>query len=321
MEDENIKIKDGSDDKKYFTIVPNMILHHPSSVDQSLYIQMKRWSGESGYCSQPISYFVKQLGLTRNTIKNSIKSLLELKWIKFFKKIPIETKGGAQMVDCYVLCDLWERNTDFFKKIKEEKNRLEKGGQNNIYQEKNPTKKGGENNTDLSEKGGQNSSEGGQNNTPYKNIVEDVSKNNLFPADNGGEEETKKKKRKKTPKKEDEEEKKEEDKTIIPDLTRDEKRHVQIIGIFVSIKKIKFENKEQQSSFIVRNVKAAKNLVPYSLDRIIKTAEWLRDNTDYDWKLETIGKFIDSDLEKIKPIGSTQNNPFKNIISQINQTK
>ena len=40
----NLSISDESGDKKYFTLVPNYILNHSSAIDQSLYLQMKRFA-------------------------------------------------------------------------------------------------------------------------------------------------------------------------------------------------------------------------------------------------------------------------------------
>jgi len=44
------KIKDESNDRQYFTIIPNYILNHSSAIDKAIYIDMKRVAGENGRC-------------------------------------------------------------------------------------------------------------------------------------------------------------------------------------------------------------------------------------------------------------------------------
>ena len=82
-------------------------------------------------------------------------------------------------------------------------------------------------------------------------------------------------------------------KIIIPDLLKDKQRHIQIIGLFARAKGIVFTSKEQQSSFIRRNLRPAKDLSAYDNDKIIETMRYLIKNTEIDWKLETVGKYID----------------------------
>jgi len=85
---------------------------------------------------------------------------------------------------------------------------------------------------------------------------------------------------------------------IIPDILKDKQKHIQIIGIYAKAKKIYFENKEQQQSFIRRHVRPAKNLCGYDPNRIIITMKYLLDQADFKWTLESVGKFIDEDLTK-----------------------
>ena len=83
-------------------------------------------------------------------------------------------------------------------------------------------------------------------------------------------------------------------KDLLPDLLKDNKRHIQIIGLLISFKGIMFDNKEQQKSFIVRNLRDAKVLVNYSDERIIKIMKLLKDYASFDWKLSTVVKYIDT---------------------------
>lgn len=85
----------------------------------------------------------------------------------------------------------------------------------------------------------------------------------------------------------------------IPDLLKDNKKHIVIIGIYAKAKKVIFESKEHQQEFIKRNVQAAKVLVPYDNNKIIQTMAYLIRNANYKWTLETVSKFIDEDLDEI----------------------
>ena len=86
---------------------------------------------------------------------------------------------------------------------------------------------------------------------------------------------------------------------IIPDLINDKQKHIQIIGLWARAKKINFTGKAHQQSFIRRNLRAAQNLVPYDIDRIMETMAYLIKNADFKSTLESVGKFIDEDLVKL----------------------
>ena len=86
---------------------------------------------------------------------------------------------------------------------------------------------------------------------------------------------------------------------IIPDLINDKQKHIQIIGLWARAKKINFMSKAHQQSFIRRNLRAAQNLVPYDIDRIMETMAYLIKNADFKSTLESVGKFIDEDLVKL----------------------
>ena len=109
-----LKIEDGSSDKKYFTIIPNYILNHSTLYDREVYIQMKRISGENGSCWCSQKKLAKQCGMSVNRLKTSIKYLLEHDWIKVIGKKTIKTNGGNQEINEYKINDLWKLNTDFY---------------------------------------------------------------------------------------------------------------------------------------------------------------------------------------------------------------
>lgn len=112
---ENLHIYDSSNDKKYFTIIPNYILNHSTIWDREVYIQMKRVAGESGVCFMSMNTLSKQCGMSEDRLRKSIKYLLTHRWIekKGFKKIG--TKGGKQGVNVYRIVDLWHLNNTYYK--------------------------------------------------------------------------------------------------------------------------------------------------------------------------------------------------------------
>jgi hypothetical protein len=87
---------------------------------------------------------------------------------------------------------------------------------------------------------------------------------------------------------------------VIPDLLKDKQKHIRIIGLWAREKKITFVSKDHQKTYIRRNLRAARDLVPYQTDRIIEVMAYLIKNADFKTTLESVGKFIDEDLDKIK---------------------
>lgn len=76
-------------------------------------------------------------------------------------------------------------------------------------------------------------------------------------------------------------------------LLEDPKHHVRVIGLFALAKGVTFENREQRDSFIRRNVRTAADLKGYETDRVKQVMDWLNQNADYKWTLESVGKHID----------------------------
>lgn len=287
-----MKIKDNSSDKKYFTIIPNYILNHSSAVDQALYLQMKRIAGEGGECSASVRYFQKQLNVGIKSIKKSIQYLIDHEWIDFVGKKESETRGGKQGINTYVVNDLWKKNIDYYDKGVPESTHLDDKGVSKgthldpkVYPEEHI---GVSKRTHLSPKGVSRSN--------YKE--EQRKRKNIEPFATQGVAEANTSDSKggssliasplpATPE-------------LIPDLLLDKKKHVQIIGVFAKFKGISFDSKEHQREFIKRNTRAAVGLVPYPNERIIQVMAWLEQNADFKWTVESIGKYIDEDLTKLK---------------------
>lgn len=85
-------------------------------------------------------------------------------------------------------------------------------------------------------------------------------------------------------------------------LIEDKQRHIHIIGFYWKAKKYSFENLISARKSLRRDLRAAEALTGYSDKRIIETLKWLLDNPppSNKWTLETVHKYIDEDLQKIK---------------------
>lgn len=118
-ENEKMIIEDESGDKDYFTIIPNYILNHSTSNDQSLYLQMKRFAGEKGVCFASERTFRKKMKIGVKALKKSIKYLLEHGWIKEKGIKKIITKGGEQEIKIYSIVNIWKLNNGFYKGVPE----------------------------------------------------------------------------------------------------------------------------------------------------------------------------------------------------------
>lgn len=82
-------------------------------------------------------------------------------------------------------------------------------------------------------------------------------------------------------------------------VTNKKRKNNQIIALFAIVKKVKFENENQVSSFIKRHGKAASLLKDYGLERIRDCMLYVDETVDFKWTIETIGKYIDEDFNKL----------------------
>jgi len=110
-------IEDGSNDRKYFSLVPHYILNHSSAIDQALYMQMKRYAGENpdGVCWASKTTLRKRLKVGVKAVNKSIQYLIDHKWISNKGKREVITKGGKQEVEVYAINDIWKVNIDFYE--------------------------------------------------------------------------------------------------------------------------------------------------------------------------------------------------------------
>lgn len=125
---EGMKIEDGSNDKKYFTIIPNYIGNHSTANDQALYFQIKKHCGENGECYVSKRTLMKKLGIGHKTLMRSFAYLTENGWIEKIGTKKALTEGGPQTVDVYKTADIWELNFDHYESQKRVKKPVDNSG-------------------------------------------------------------------------------------------------------------------------------------------------------------------------------------------------
>lgn len=114
MRQANIGITDESQDRKYFTIVPNYILNHSTANDQALYLQMKRAAGENGMCYITQKHLCERLGIGKIKLQKSLEYLIKHKWIAFIGTTESKTKP----INTYKVNDIWKLNTEYYQEQK-----------------------------------------------------------------------------------------------------------------------------------------------------------------------------------------------------------
>ena len=82
-------------------------------------------------------------------------------------------------------------------------------------------------------------------------------------------------------------------------LNNPKRRDLQVIHLYWSYKGFNFSNGQKMSAALKRELRAAGLLKGYSNEEITRTMDYLRDNTEIKWTLETIHKYID-DLTSYK---------------------
>lgn len=108
------QVVDESNDRKYFTIVPNYIINHSTYFEQSLYLVMKRLAGESGTCFATQKTIAKMMGCSQPSVTRTIEKLIKRNWIKCIGTRP----GKTRPVKEYRLIDLWKFNVNYYQEKK-----------------------------------------------------------------------------------------------------------------------------------------------------------------------------------------------------------
>lgn len=77
-------------------------------------------------------------------------------------------------------------------------------------------------------------------------------------------------------------------------MATSKQKHIRIIAYYAVKKNIVFYSKAQVKEFISRNSKAAVILAGFPGEKIEKTFEYLKNNVDFKWTLETVVKYAES---------------------------
>lgn len=120
MEQQTIQITDESNDRSYFTIIPNYILNHSTAVAQALYLQLKRLGGENGVAYPGSRFLMDKLHISHPTLRKEFAYLLNKGWIKSAGEVEVQTDGGKQKIKAYKIVDLWELNNQYYRGEKTE---------------------------------------------------------------------------------------------------------------------------------------------------------------------------------------------------------
>lgn len=143
-------MQDASEDRKYFTIIPNIVIDDSSGIAQGLYAQLKRIAGETGIAYPSRGFLMRKLKITKPTLIKYFKYLIDKKWIVYIGEVEKETRGGLQKLKGYRIVDIWEENFLFFKSkgVKNRPPHDDKGGKKydskgvkNSTRKKNPLNK------------------------------------------------------------------------------------------------------------------------------------------------------------------------------------
>ena len=149
--DEQIEMQDDSGDKNYFTMIPNYILNHSTATAQALYFQLKKLAGEKGIAFPSRNYLMEKLGVSKPTLLNEFKYLLDKGWVKRVEDKTVITAGGPQQIKAYKIVDIWKLNIDHYEELykggKKENPPLDKGVKNNTQGGKETYQKGVKNTT------------------------------------------------------------------------------------------------------------------------------------------------------------------------------
>jgi len=115
--EEKIRLIDNSGDKRYFTIIPNCVVNGSGVYERAMYLEMKRFAGETGECFASIRAMAKRLEITERTVITTIKKLLRRGWIK---KAGTKPTGGRP-VNCYQIVNIWDINNEIYKEKEKRK--------------------------------------------------------------------------------------------------------------------------------------------------------------------------------------------------------
>ena len=116
MENKNFHINDQSNDKMYFTILPNMLLDTLPSSHIHTYLIIKRLAGETSRAVWVSKRYIKEkLKIGHEKVNMILNDLVSIGYIEFKGVHETEIKGAKQHVEYYTLRNIWDLNMSHFK--------------------------------------------------------------------------------------------------------------------------------------------------------------------------------------------------------------
>ncbi len=115
--EEGFIFEDETEDKKYFTIIPNYVLDNLNVYDIVAYITIKRITGENGECWMGTRNLAKKAHVSQSQIIKSLKRLTETNLI--YSKGTKDVNGGKTV--CYGINNVWRENIEFYSNITDSK--------------------------------------------------------------------------------------------------------------------------------------------------------------------------------------------------------
>ena len=83
-------------------------------------------------------------------------------------------------------------------------------------------------------------------------------------------------------------------------MEKDSDKRMNIIALYWKFKGFMFENQQQYSPAIKRELRPAANLLGYDIEKIKETMFWMNGQDWLDWTIETTSKYITKDLKTLK---------------------
>jgi len=118
MEDEKQLFKDKSEDRKYLTITPNIIINGYSAIESGVYTYIKKRAGENGQFFETAFNTAKTLKISKPTylkIRNTLEKDNRIKFVGW-------KKGKTHPIKIYEIVDIWKENINQYENKRKVKN-------------------------------------------------------------------------------------------------------------------------------------------------------------------------------------------------------
>lgn len=118
MENEKQLFKDKSEDRKYLTITPNIIINGYSATESGVYTYIKKRAGEDGQFFETAFNTAKSLKISKPTylkIRNILEKDNRIKFAGW-------RRGKTHPIKIYEIVDIWKENVNQYKEKRKVKN-------------------------------------------------------------------------------------------------------------------------------------------------------------------------------------------------------